>query len=78
MSPSRRACWNRFLPVGLMRSPTTVMPSTVTKSIGEQSTEGMAWAGRPGLQSAKTLFSSLMKSGVVPQQPPAAKSFKSR
>ena len=54
------------------------MPSTVTKSIGEQSTEGMAWAARPGLQSAKTPFSSRMKSGVVPQQPPAAKSFSSR
>ena len=41
MSPSRTACWNRFLPVGLIRSPTTVMPSTLTQSTGVQRTEGM-------------------------------------
>ena len=78
MSPSRRACWNRFLPVGLIRSPTTVMPSTFTQSTGLQMTESIGCSGRPGLQSAKTPFSSRMKSGVVPQQPPAAKSFSSR
>ena len=41
MSPSRSACWKRFLQVGLMRSPTTVMPSTVTASTGVHSTEGI-------------------------------------
>ena len=44
MSPSRNACWKRFLPVGLMRSPTTVMPSTVTVSTGVHSTEGIRCA----------------------------------
>ena len=78
MSPCRSACWNRFLLVGLMRSPTTVTPSTVTHSTGEQITEGMAWAARPGTQSRNTSFKSRMKSGVVPQQPPAANSPSSR
>ena len=78
MSFSRRACWNRFLPVGLIRSPTTVMPSTLTQLTGEQMTDFMGWSGRPGLQPAKTPFSSWMNSGVVPQQPPAANRFSSR
>ena len=78
MSPSRSACWKRFFPVGLMRSPTTVMPSTVTVSTGVHSTEGIRCAGRPGVQPAKVPLSSLMNSGVVPQQPPAANRCSSR
>ena len=46
--------------------------------MGVHSTEGMAWAGRPGTQPLNTPFSSRMNSGVVPQQPPAANRFSSR
>ena len=55
-----------------MRSPTTRTASTVTQDTGEHSTDGMVWAARPGTQSRNTPPSSRMKSGVVPQQPPAA------
>ena len=66
------------MPVGLIRSPTTVIPSTVTYWTGVHSTEGMGWAARPALPPSNTLCSARIKSGVVPQQPPAANSPSSR
>ena len=61
-----------------MRSPTTVMPSTLTQLTGEQMTDFIEWSGRPGRQPSNTLLSSWINSGVVPQQPPAANRFSSR
>ena len=52
--------------------------SDITVAEGLHSTEGILWAGRPGTQPANTPFSSLIKSGVVPQQPPAANRCRSR
>ena len=78
MSPSRSACWKRFLPVGLIRSPTTVMPSTTTRWTGVHSTEGRGRASRPTAHPSNTRCSARIKSGVVPQQPPAANSPSSR
>ena len=45
MLPSSSACLNSFLPVGLMRSPTTVRPSICCARVGVQTTDA-ATGGR--------------------------------
>ena len=64
--------WKRFLPVGLMRSPTTVTvgsPQPASRGVHSQ-LRGVALR-TAGASPSKLCFSRRMNSGVVPQQPPS-------
>ena len=71
MSPSRSACWKRFFPVGLMRSPTTVTSFTSTGFTGVHSQLRGVTLRTAGASLPKLCFSRRINSGVVPQQPPS-------
>ena len=67
------ACFKRFLPVGLMRSPITRTRSMGTKRVGVQTAAmrcGVVCGYSPGKWFCSIAFIAAMNCGSVPQQPP--------
>ena len=70
MSFSSSACWKRFLPVGLMRSPITRTPSMRSGVTGVHTKLARSYSRSAGRLSFSASAVARMYSGVVPQQPP--------
>ena len=71
-SRSRRACWNRFFPVGLIRSPTITgsRPSSTARTPEDTTVRRFSVGGVKG-RGRHLSTRARMCSGVVPQQPPS-------